>query len=222
MKLSRFGLAALPAGRATSRREGPMAEYVLHCFAESGNAYKAALMLELCGCAWKPRPVAYFSGETKSDDFRAVNEQGEVPVLEHQGRRLSQSGVILIYLAETTGQFRWKNEEERLEVLRWILYDNHKFTSYFATLRFLFGLQKSGETPVTEFLRARVVNAFGTVDKHLASRPFIIGDEPTIADLSMGRVHVLPGRDRHRSCGIPSSGDLGSPHRGPFRLEASL
>jgi glutathione S-transferase len=169
-----------------------MAEYVLHCFAESGNAYKAALMLELCGWAWEPRPVAYFSGETKSDAFRAVNEQGEVPVLEHQGRRLSQSGVILIYLAETTGQFRWKNEEERLEVLRWILYDNHKFTSYFATLRFLFGLQKSGETPVTEFLRARVVNAFGIVDKHLASRPFIIGDEPTIADLSMAGYMFYP------------------------------
>jgi glutathione S-transferase len=38
-------------------------------------------------------------------------------------------------------------------VLRWLLYDNHKFTSYFATLRFMVGLKKTGESPVTKFLR---------------------------------------------------------------------
>ena len=67
----------------------------------------------------------------------------------------------------------------------WILFDNHKFTSYFATLRFLVGIQKSGEGPVTEFLRGRAQTAFGIVEKHLAERQFIIGDRPTIADISM-------------------------------------
>ena len=106
-------------------------------------------------------------------------------MLEHAGKHLTQSGVILTYLAQRTGRFGGRTDDERLEVLRWILFDNHKFTSYFATLRFLVGLQKTGETPVTEFLRTRALGAFGIVEKHLAARPFMTGDAPTIADISM-------------------------------------
>jgi glutathione S-transferase len=163
-----------------------MSEYRLHCFKESGNAYKAALMLELCGCDWQMVWIDFFNGQTRGDPFRAeVNEMGEAPVLEHKGLRLAQSGVILDYLAETTGKFGPRNSEERREILRWTLFDNHKFTSYYATLRFLFGLQKTGETPVTEFLRTRARGAYGIVDKHLAGRKFLLGDRPTIADLSL-------------------------------------
>jgi glutathione S-transferase len=161
-------------------------EYRLHCFAESGNAYKAALMLELSGCEWSAIRVDYFRGETRGESFReSVNELGEVPVLEHRGRKLAQSGVILTYLAERTGKLGGGTEEEKLEVLRWILFDNHKFTSYYATLRFLVGLQKSGDPAVIEFLRARVLATFAIVDKHLAKQPFIAGERPTIADISM-------------------------------------
>jgi glutathione S-transferase len=164
-----------------------MAEYRLHCMKESGNAYKVALMLELSGCDWEPVWVDYFNGQTRGEAFRAeVNEMGEVPVLEHQGKRLSQSGVILDYLAETTGKFGGRNADEKRETLRWMLFDNHKFTSYYATLRFLFGLQGSGETPVVEFLRTRARGAYGVVDKHLAGRKFLLGEHPTIADFSLG------------------------------------
>jgi glutathione S-transferase len=163
-----------------------MAEYRLHCMKESGNAYKVALMLELCGCDWQPVWVDFFNGQTRGDTFRgAVNEMGEVPVLEHGARRLTQSGVILDYLAEVAGKFGARDAEERREILRWTLFDNHKFTSYYATLRFLFGLQNSGETPVVEFLRTRARGAYGIVDKHLAGRKFLLGDRPTIADFSL-------------------------------------
>ena len=77
-------------------------------------------------------------------------------------------------------------------MLRWILFDNHKFTSYFATLRFLYGIQKTGETPVTEFLRSRATAAFGIVDKALGMRPFIAGDRPTVADLSLAGYVYYP------------------------------
>ena len=82
-----------------------MAEYTLHCFAQSGNAYKAALMLELAGADWVPRQVDYFNGETRTSAYRAINPMGEVPVLQHGGLLLSQSGVILDYLAERYPQF---------------------------------------------------------------------------------------------------------------------
>jgi glutathione S-transferase len=153
---------------------------------ESGNAYKAALMLNLCGLDWESIFVDFPHGEGRTARYRdEVNEMGEIPVLDHQGRKLSQSGVILHYLVEQTGKFGPANAEEAREIWRWILFDNHKFTSYLATLRFLVGLAKSGETPVTEFLRGRVLGAFDIVETHLASRDFMIADRPTIADFSL-------------------------------------
>jgi glutathione S-transferase len=163
-----------------------MAEYRLHCMKESGNANKVAMMLAVTGVDWEPVWVDYFNGATRTEAFKgAINEMGEVPVLEHGGERLTQSGVILDYLAERTDKFGGRNPEEDREILRWILFDNHKFTSYYATLRFLFGIQKSGETPVVEFLRTRARGAYGIVDKHLAGRDFLLGDRPTIADFSL-------------------------------------
>ncbi len=163
-----------------------MADYTLYCFAQSGNAYKAALMLQLCGAEWAPRWVDFFNGETRTPAYReAVNEMGEVPVLEHRGRRLTQSGVILQYLGKHFQKFVARDPDEELEILRWLLWDNHKLTSYIATLRFLVQFQKTGETPVTEFLRARVRSALGILDRHLAAQPFAAGDRLTIADLSM-------------------------------------
>jgi len=162
-----------------------MADYLLHGFAQSGNSYKVALMLNLCGADWAPRFVDFFNGETRTPAFRAINVMGEVPVLEHRGKRLTQSGVILDYLAEHFGKFGAGDADERREILRWLLFDNHKLTSYTATLRYLMTLAKTGETPVTEFLRTRMRGAFGVLDQHLAGRPFAVGGRPTIADLSM-------------------------------------
>ncbi len=163
-----------------------MAEYTLYCFAQSGNAYKVALMLNLCRADWQPHWVDFFAGETRTPEYRAhINEMGEVPVLEHLGRKHTQSGVILDYLAATLGRFGWSTEAERREIWRWILWDNHKLTSYIATLRFLIQFARSGETPVTEFLRARANSALRILDHHLASRPYVVGERPSIADLSL-------------------------------------
>ena len=156
--------------------------FKLYCFAQSGNAFKVALMLQLCGAKWEPRFVDFFNGETRTTEYRAnINEMGEVPVLEHGAKRLAQSGVILHYLADHFGRFGG----DKHEVLRWILWDNHKLTSYIATLRFLVNFQKTGETPVTEFLRGRMKGALGILDGHLAKSAFAVGNEPSIADFSM-------------------------------------
>ena len=162
-----------------------MSEFRLYCFAQSGNAYKAALMLSLCDADWEPRFVDFFNGETRTPEYRAINVMGEVPVLEHAGGRLAQSGVILDFLAERFGRFGAADADERREILRWLLWDNHKLTSYVATLRFMLQFAKTGETPVTEFLRGRVKGALGILDKHLQSHQFALGESPTIADISM-------------------------------------
>lgn len=161
------------------------AEFVLYCIAQSGNSYKPALMLNLCGADWEPRKVEYFEREVDTPEFRAINEMGEIPVLEHGARRLSQSGVILDYLADELGRFGPRDADERREILRWLLFDNHKLTSYTATLRFLRTFVDSPAPAVIEFLTDRSKRALGVLNRHLAGRRFTLGDRPTIADLSM-------------------------------------
>lgn len=163
-----------------------MADYTLHCFAESGNAYKAALMLQACRLDWSQRFVRFFDGETRTPEYRAqFNEMGEVPVLEHDGKLLTQSGVILDYLAERTRKFGPKSDDERREIMRWMLFDNHKLTDSVASLRYLIQFAKTGETPVTEYLRGRANAAIKILDLHLAEQPFVIGKRATIADFSL-------------------------------------
>jgi glutathione S-transferase len=168
--------------------------YRLHCYAQSGNSYKAALMLNLCGLAWEPVFVDYFKGETRGDRYRReVNEMGEVPVLEAGGRRYTQSGIILERLAHETGKFLPDGEDEREECWRWILFDNHKFTNFFALHRFLRSFVKGTDPAVLAFLRGRAEGAYGIVDKHLSGRAFMLGDKPTIVDISMaGYVFFSP------------------------------
>jgi len=162
-----------------------MAEYELYCFGESGNSYKVALMLALCGLDWAPRRVAFMDGETRSDAFRGeVNEMGECPTLAWNGRLLSQSGAILDLLAERSGRFGWSSDDERRELLRWLLFDNHKFTSYIATHRFMTHFMKQ-DNEVTKFFKGRAEGALKIVDKHLAGKEWMTLGRPTIADLSM-------------------------------------
>jgi glutathione S-transferase len=171
-----------------------MPDFRLHCFSQSGNAYKAALMLALCGADWEPVFVDFFNGETRRPDWReTVNAMGEVPVLEHEGRRLSQSGVILTYLSRKLGKFGPEGEDDEREILRWMFFDNHKFTSYFATYRFLYSLApQPGDPAVMAFLKARADGAFAIADKHLAENPFLVGGRPTIADISLAGYMFFP------------------------------
>jgi glutathione S-transferase len=162
-----------------------MAQYTLYCFAQSGNAYKPALALELAGLDWAPRFVDYFNGETRTAAYRAVNVMGEVPVLEHEGRRLSQSRVILDYLAHNTGKFGPANDDERREILRWTLFDNHKLTSYTATYRFMRALAKDPNPDVVAEFGKRAKASWDVLDAHLAQREFVAADRITVADISL-------------------------------------
>jgi glutathione S-transferase len=166
----------------------------LHGFCQSGNTFKVAFMLRALGVPWQASFVDYMNGVTRSDDWRgSTNEMGEVPVLDVDGRRLTQSGVILTYLADKHGRFGGRNADEKLEVLRWLFFDNHKFTSYFATYRFMKALAPTAPDPVVmAFLKSRIDGAFGIVDKHLATQPYLVGDEPTIADISMSGYLFFP------------------------------
>lgn len=165
-----------------------MSEYQLYCFNQSGNAYRVALMLNLIGADWEPKAVDFFvGGETRTPEFRTnVNEMGEVPTLVHGERKLSQSGVILTYLARRSGKFLPQGEDEELEALRWILFDNQKVNGLLGPYRFLINFAKpKGDKAVSDFLKGRATGALSIVDKRLGKAPFMLGERPTIADISL-------------------------------------
>jgi glutathione S-transferase len=161
--------------------------YRLHCFCQSGNAFKVANMLNLLGESWEPVFVDFFNNETRDPAWRAtVNNQGEVPVLEDGDLKLTQSGLILHHLAEKHGRFAGTTTDQKREVMRWMFFDNHKFTSYLATYRFMKSFLRTEPDPaVLAFLKGRADAAFAVVEKHLSDRQFMVGDALTIADLSM-------------------------------------
>jgi glutathione S-transferase len=166
-----------------------MAEFTLYCFSESGNSYKPALMLALCGADWQARGVEFFKGETRSREYRAVNVMGEAPILVHHRDgvdfTLSQSGAILLYLARHFGRFGHETEAEEFEILRWILFDNHKLTSYTATERFMRHFRGKKGDPAAEFIYSRAQDAWKVLETHLAHREWVAAARPTIADLSL-------------------------------------
>ncbi len=162
-----------------------MAEYTLYGFAQSGNCYKAAIALELARADWAPRFVDYFNGETRTPAYREINVMGEAPVLDHRGNRLSQSGVILDYLAAALGRFGANDDAERREILRWLLWDNHKLTSYTATYRFMRTFMSDVDAAVMAEFRKRAEVAWGVLNERLAGRSYVAADRLTIADLSI-------------------------------------
>ena len=158
----------------------------LYCFGESGNAYKCALALALTGTDWQPVFVDFFKGGTRTPEFRAVNEMGEVPVLVDGEVKLTQSGVILDYIAGKTGKLGASNDSDRREILRWLLWDNHRLSGMVGPRRFIANFLAEEKRPegAIPFMQGRLKNAYSILNAHLEGRDWIVGNSPTIADLS--------------------------------------
>ena len=175
-----------------------MSEYQLYCFAQSGNAYRAALMLNLIGADWEPIWYDFFgTAPQRTPEFReTINEMGEAPVLVHDKKKLSQSGVILTYLSNHTGKFKPQGEDEELESLRWIIFDNQKVNGFLGPFRFLKNFAKpAGDPAVMAFLKGRIDGSLAIVNKRLEKAPYLLGGRPTIADISMTAYLYYPAEE---------------------------
>ena len=159
----------------------------LYCFGESGHSYKAALALQLAEIDWTPIFVDFFNGETRSDRYRnQVNEMGEAPVLVDGDIKLTQSGVIQSYLYNKTGKHGGKDEAEKLEILRWILWDNHKLSSFAGNTRFLMNFfpKDKRPQPVIDFNLARLRSSYGILENALTDKDFLVGNSISHADMT--------------------------------------
>ena len=159
----------------------------LYCFGESGNGYKVALALTFADIEWEPVFVDFFNGATRTPEFRALNEMGEVPVLVDGETTLTQSGVMLDYISSKSGKLGGKSAAERREVLRWLFWDNHKLSTQIGTARFLANFVPEEKRPagVIPFLHSRLKAAYTVLNGHLEGRKWVAGEAMTIADLSL-------------------------------------
>ena len=158
----------------------------LHCFGESGNAYKAALTLAFANQEWEPVYVDFFNGATRAPEFCALNVMGEVPVLQDGDLVLTQSGVIQDYISSKSGKLGGKSAAERREVLRWMFFDNHKVSGVAGMLRFQMNFlpEAKRNADVIGFMSMRLAAALTIMEAQLAKTPFLAGEELTIADIA--------------------------------------
>jgi len=163
-----------------------MPAYRLHYFPESGNSYKLALMLTLCGQAFEPVWTDFGGGVTRTPEWRRdVNAMGEIPVLEVDGERLTQTAPILLMLAMLFGKFGGETEQDQFELLRWLFWDNHKLTGYMATYRYNRTFTPSPDERVQKYFRRRLDDFLSILEAHMRANAFAIGTRPTVADISM-------------------------------------
>jgi glutathione S-transferase len=163
-----------------------MPTYRLHYFPESGNSYKLALMLTLCGQSFEPVWTDFGGGVTRTPEWRRdVNPMGEIPVLEIDGERLTQTAPILLQLAEQHGRFGGETAAEKFEMLRWLFWDNHKLTGYMATYRYNRTFTPAPDPQVQKYFRWRLDDFLKILENHMADHAFAVGDRPTVADISM-------------------------------------
>ena len=119
-------------------------------------------MLTLCGQTFEPVWTDFGGGITRTAEWRrTVNEMGEIPVLEEDGVRLTQTAPILLKLARQFGQFGGETEQEKFELLRWLFWDNHKLTGYMASYRFMRTFIPSGDPAVLKYYRKRLDDFLG-------------------------------------------------------------
>jgi glutathione S-transferase len=161
--------------------------FTLYGSPHSQFTYKVALMLRLSGVSFSFCYVSFQRGMHRTEEFRAISRWGQVPVLKHGERVLVQSGAILEYLAETLGTFAG-DAAARQHIREWLFWDADRFAPpiygcYGVKLGQLKLLPIAVAPVIAEDHRQRAVAALGALDTHLKNRDFIVGAEPTIADV---------------------------------------
>jgi glutathione S-transferase len=149
----------------------------------SGPAYKAGLMLSLCGIDFTYRHVDLAKGQHKTPDYLAINRFGQVPSLVHDGRTIVQSDVILLYLAEVTGKFGGQTAEDRWKIQEMQHWEADRLHPAVGRLRFFTRFLKQ-EPPVMDLFRKNTDMALSSLDGLLAGRTWLVGDAPSVADIS--------------------------------------
>ncbi|MGJ7578937.1 glutathione binding-like protein [Variovorax sp. RHLX14] len=157
------------------------------------NGVKAAIMLEECGLPYEPHRVAFDKQDQMTPEFLSVSPNNKIPaILDPDGPggkplALFESGAILIYLAEKTGKFMPTDAAGRYETIQWLMFQMGGIGPMFGQLGFF--NKFAGKDYEDKRPRDRYVDEtkrlLGVLDRRLAGRAWIMGDDYSIADIAI-------------------------------------
>jgi GST-like protein len=156
------------------------------------NGVKISIMLEETGVPYEPHLVSFDSNDQMSAEFLSLNPNNKIPaILDPNGPGgkplpLFESGAILVYLAEKTGQLMPTDAAARYQTLQWLMFQMSGVGPMFGQLGFFHKF--AGKDFEDKRPRDRYVNEsrrlLGVLDKQLANRAWIMGDAYSIADIA--------------------------------------
>jgi len=156
------------------------------------NGVKVSIMLEETGLPYEPHLVRFDAGEQKSPEFLALNPYGKIPaIIDPNGPggkplALFESGAILIYLADKCGRFLAPSSAARYETLQWLMFQMGGVGPMFGQVGFFVkfaGREFEDKRPRDRYV-AEAKRLLAVLDKRLAGRQWIMGDEYSIADIA--------------------------------------
>jgi glutathione S-transferase len=152
----------------------------------SGNCLKVKWVAERLGVAHEWIEIDILNGETRTDDFLALNPFGQVPVVQFDdGRTLSQSNAIILHLAEGSDLIP-DDAFERAKMLEWMFWEQYSHEPTIAVRRFQKHYLKKSDEAIDADLMAKGRRALGRMEMALISSDFIAGGAAlTLADISL-------------------------------------
>ncbi len=149
---------------------------------------RAMWALEECGINYEPIGLDCGpNGLQDEKEFEAVSPFKQVPVIDDDGYVLTESGAILLYLAEKSGKLIPKDLKSRAQVYRWLITSLNNIEPF--TLPVLFADLQGDSNPHLQGLRPWNIQIldrfFPTIDQMLTEQPFITGTEFTVADITL-------------------------------------
>lgn len=167
----------------SAARKQPSQPIVLYTTPLSGHGHRVRLFLELLGLPYEMKLINMAAGENRRPEFLAKNPFGQVPVIEDGSRVLCDSNAILVYLAKTYGDTSWLPEDAQgaAAVQRWfsLAAGPIAYGPAAARLASVFGARLD-----VQAAQAIAAKLFDLIEPELASKPFAIGNHPTIADIA--------------------------------------
>ena len=159
----------------------------LYDFLDSGNGYKARLLLNKLGLSYERVELDILKGETRTDAFLARNPNGRVPALElDDGTILPESNAILVYLADGS-RFLPQNRLARAQCLQWMFFEQYNHEPSIAVARYILRHTPEDSPRWAELptLAEKGNAALAVMERHLESRRFFVGEQLSIADIAL-------------------------------------
>ncbi len=157
------------------------------------NGVKASILLEETGLAYEPHRVSFDTDDQKSPEFLSLNPYGKIPaILDPDGPggkpiALFESGAILLYLADKAKRFVPADAAARYETIQWLMFQVGGVGPMFGQVGFFHkfaGKDFEDKRPRDRYV-GEAKRLLGVLDRRLAGRSWMMGDEMTIADIAI-------------------------------------